>query len=341
MALIDKLTAIADGFRDSRGTTEPLTLDEMAVLAAEPISSGGGEEEWFNDGDTHIWIELPEGRTSPILGVCPSGTVTVDWGDGTEPDVLTGEYTSLVLWTPTHNYAKAGSYVITLKTDGKIGFNQYNEYSCLLRQTVENNTSNNVYQNAIVKIEIGNRVSYLGYNAFCRLYSLKSVFMHECLVTSIPSELFYQCYSLKTVVIPNGIKSISHRIFSQCYSLENVVIPSGAPVLGTAMFNQCYALKSVVIPDSVNTLNNNCFSQCGFTYVTMPSSLTTIYTGAFEYCYGVKCYDFSNCTQIPTISSPSVFTISSDCEIRVPSALYDEWITTDNWSTLASQIVAV
>lgn len=34
MALIDKLTAIAEGFRSSRGTTEKLSLDEMAQLAA-------------------------------------------------------------------------------------------------------------------------------------------------------------------------------------------------------------------------------------------------------------------------------------------------------------------
>ena len=36
MALIDKLTAIGDGFRSSRGTTQQYTLYEMAVLAAEP-----------------------------------------------------------------------------------------------------------------------------------------------------------------------------------------------------------------------------------------------------------------------------------------------------------------
>lgn len=41
MALTDKLTAIADGFRESRGTTNKLTLDEMAVLAAEPTGGGG------------------------------------------------------------------------------------------------------------------------------------------------------------------------------------------------------------------------------------------------------------------------------------------------------------
>ena len=37
----DTLTAIADGFRSSRGTTQKYTLDEMAVLAAEKTSGGG------------------------------------------------------------------------------------------------------------------------------------------------------------------------------------------------------------------------------------------------------------------------------------------------------------
>ena len=36
--ITDKLTAIADGFRSSRGTTKKYTLDEMATLAAEPIN---------------------------------------------------------------------------------------------------------------------------------------------------------------------------------------------------------------------------------------------------------------------------------------------------------------
>lgn len=40
MALIDKLTAIADGFRTSRGINDVLTLDEMAVLSAEPLGAG-------------------------------------------------------------------------------------------------------------------------------------------------------------------------------------------------------------------------------------------------------------------------------------------------------------
>lgn len=42
MALIDKLKAIADGFRASRGTTKEYSLTEMAVLAAEKVGGGSG-----------------------------------------------------------------------------------------------------------------------------------------------------------------------------------------------------------------------------------------------------------------------------------------------------------
>lgn len=61
-----------------------------------------------DDGKTRIYIHLEEGRTSPMLGVCPNGTVTVDWGDGTTPDTLTGTSTSTAKWTPNHNYAAPG-----------------------------------------------------------------------------------------------------------------------------------------------------------------------------------------------------------------------------------------
>ena len=43
MALINKLTAIADAIRSKTGGTEPLTLDGM-VTAIDGISAGGGDE---------------------------------------------------------------------------------------------------------------------------------------------------------------------------------------------------------------------------------------------------------------------------------------------------------
>ena len=53
MALIDKLTAIADAIRGKTGGTESLTLDEMAT-AISGISTSGGGFPTPTSGDTPV-----------------------------------------------------------------------------------------------------------------------------------------------------------------------------------------------------------------------------------------------------------------------------------------------
>lgn len=152
-----------------------------------------------DDGKTRIYIRLEEGRTSPMLGVCPNGTVTVDWGDGTTPDTLTGTSTSTVKWTPNHAYAAPGEYVIKLTADGTMGF--YGGYMFSLGSAIllySSNVSDNrnyVYRNSVQKIEIGNGVTSIGDNAF------------------------YSCHSLASITIPNGVTSIGANAFNSCYGV--------------------------------------------------------------------------------------------------------------------------
>lgn len=41
-------------------------------------------------GATEIDIIMQEGRLEPILTIAVNGTITVDWGDGTTSDTVTG-----------------------------------------------------------------------------------------------------------------------------------------------------------------------------------------------------------------------------------------------------------
>jgi hypothetical protein len=41
-------------------------------------------------GATEIDVVMQEGRLEPTLTICVNGTITVDWGDGTTPDTVTG-----------------------------------------------------------------------------------------------------------------------------------------------------------------------------------------------------------------------------------------------------------
>ena len=148
-----------------------------------------------DDGTTRLYITLQEGRTSPMLGVGVNGTVTVDWGDGTEPDVLTGTSASTTVWTPNHAYAAPGDYVIRLTVDGEMGFTGNivaNTNACILRYTTNMDVRNKVYQSALKKVEIGSGV------------------------TSIGSYAFYNCYSIASVTIPTNVTSIGENAFYYC-----------------------------------------------------------------------------------------------------------------------------
>ena len=196
-----------------------------------------------NDGKTRIYIRLEEGRTSPMLGVCPNGTVTVDWGDGTTPDTLTGTDTTVVQWTPNHAYSAPGEYVIKLTVDGTMGFygDSYSYIGAILRYSSGGDNRNYVYQNSVQKIEIGSSVTSISNLAFYNCYSLASITIPDG-ITSIGGAAFYNCYSLASITIPDGITSIGNNAFYNCYSLASITIPDGVTSIGSGAFRYCYGV---------------------------------------------------------------------------------------------------
>ena len=274
-----------------------------------------------DDGTTRIYIHLEDGRTSPMLGICPNGTVTVDWGDGTAPNTLTGTSLSTVKWTPTHHYADPGDYVIRLTVDGTAGMygtNNANGHSYLLRYGSSNDARNYVYQNAIQKVEIGNGIR-IGNYAFLHCHSLASITIPYGM-TNIGNYTFQYCYSLASITIPDCVTSIGSYTFQYCHSLANFTIPCGVTSIGIYAFQYCYPLASLTISDGV----------------------TSIGSYAFYSCYSVAYYDFTSHTSVPALSNTNAFNgIPADCEIRVPASLAEEWKAATNWATYADYIVGV
>lgn len=136
--------------------------------------------------------------------------------------------------------------------------------------------------------------------------------------TSVGQSAFEYCAELENVNFPN-LTIVENSGFGSCSSLKNANFPNLTSV-GLYAFENCESLASIKLP-KVTIIDGYSFSNCK------------------------KCleYDFSGCTAVPTLkAAKSTFNnINANAKIKVPSALYDEWIAATNWANFAKYIVAV
>ena len=265
-----------------------------------------------NDDKTRIYIHLEEGRTSPVLGVCPNGTVDIDWGDGTTHDTLTGSDTSTAVYTSAHSYAAPGDYVIQLTVTGSMGFG----IDGLLAYAFESDNRDYVYKNAIQKVELGSGVTSIGKYAFSECLSLSSITIPDS-VASIGNGAFNSCSNLSSITIPDSVTSIDNGAFSGCNSLSSIIIPDSVTSIGHGVFSSCNSLSSITIPDGVTSIGEYACSYCySLSSITIPDGVTSIGSYAFQYCNSLSSitipdgvtsigeYAFSDCYSLSSITIP-------------------------------------
>ncbi|MBQ7115690.1 MAG: leucine-rich repeat domain-containing protein, partial [Clostridia bacterium] len=106
------------------------------------------------------------------------------------------------------------------------------------------------------EVEFGAGIKTIGNEAFRNCTSLLTVnlpdSLEEMVHYSYDSGVFEGCTSLKSVVIGDGLKTVSARVFFGCTSLENVVFGKNVEIIGYSAFGDCNNLKEVVLPDSLH-----------------------------------------------------------------------------------------
>ena len=296
------------------------TLADAKAQVAELGACDIGQMYVTDDGKTRIYIELNEGRLSPYLGICPNGTVVIDWGDGSSTDTLTGTNNTAVQYI-RHIYANVGSYTITLEaTDGNFSLSGSNNGTYILK-TSQTDTSSlvstyPVYTNSIKKVEIGLNC-YIDNYAFSNCYSLSSIIIPNN-VTNIGVQAFSRCYSLSSIIIPNSITNISERIFLNCHFLSSIIIPNSVTNISGDAFTNCYSLSSIIIPNSVTNISGNAFSSCySLSSVIISNNITTLNNYTFISCFSLSsvvipnnvtniCLNaFTNCQSLSSVAIPS------------------------------------
>ena len=315
------------------------TLQEVTTQFNSMGTCDVGANYETASGATEIDIELQDGRLHPYLSLAVKGEVSIDWGDNTTPDTVTGTSFTTRKSDIHHEYAQGGKYTIKISRTSGDGYSLYctSAYSLLNKNSGTAN-ANRVYSNCVQTVRVG-AYCRIGNYAFSSCYSLASVSIPSG-VTSIGNSAFYYCYALVFVSIPSEVTSIGSSAFQYCYSITSVSIPSGVTSIGSSEFYYCSPLTSVSIPSGVTSIGTSAFYGCySLALVNIPSGVTSIGNSAFYDCYGASEYHFTRTDSVPTLGTTAFNNIQSDCVIYVPSSKLNDYKTAENWVTYASYMV--
>ena len=308
------LASVADAIRSKGGTSDGLVFPEGFVSAISAIQSGGGgaapsakqNDVTFIDYDGSILYSysLAEAQALTELPALPShdGLICQGWN-----------------WTleaikALNRPVKVGAMYITddgatrlhirIATIGRMTVPLY------IGQTVANGVSIDWGDGSTAETLAGT-----GYVNTSHTYAEPG----DYTISLMPDDgctLSFGANSSSYCVM--GSDGNNDRVY--CNMLQEVYVGKNVTSIGASAFLYCYSLANITIPDGV----------------------TSIVENAFYYCYGMRYYDFSACTTIPSLGGTNAFTgIPSDCQMLIPAALYDEWSAATNWVNYAKYMVPV
>lgn len=339
------------------------TLADAQTSVAELGELDIGHYVITSDGATRIYVNFTdEYRLRPYLCFAVDGTATIDWGDNTTSTATGTDLTTLV--KTQHTYATTGNYVISISGD-EIKFITTSTSSgqsmiFTMDDTTTSSLRENIYTNAIYKIEFGSNVTSLGSFGFGHLNSLKVLTTSKnitslnqnalsyCLylefylypsVSTTASTSFYECRALKRILFSKTTTATNASVFNNCYSLEKITTYNLG--LKNSTFTNCYSLKKVICNNTETSIQNALFSGCrALTHYKVESMITRVRSQVFYECLSLKLVDFTDLSAVPTLDNVNAFTnIPDDCKIVVPDNLYEDWIVANNWSNLTDHIV--
>ena len=158
-------------------------------------------------------------------------------------------------------------------------------------------------------------------------------------VILIAFEAFANCDLVESIIVPEGVETISDSAFAFCDSLKYVSIPSSVNYIGYGAFGSCPSLKNIAVDKNnanYRSIDGNLYNATGsalFTYAAgktnnsfvIPNHVTSVFEGAFAHSESLTTVTIPN--SVTSIGSYTFYNCSSLVSINFQG-------TKDQWDTM-------
>lgn len=163
-------------------------------------------------------------------------------------------------------------------------------------------------------------------------------------VTKLGAGAFYES-DVTSVTLPPTVNEFESNVFSRCYSLKKIILPQGVKYqgnMGGCLFWGDRNLKEIEFPEGISEITAEALNQCiGLKKITIPSSVKRIGWDeggkegwkkgfVFNQCYNV---DILICKAItpPTFVGENFNGFNMNCVLMVPAGSVEDYKSADGW----------
>ena len=314
----------AGGATITAGCTKCSNVYTLTVKAPENLSADDTAKTAVTEGCIY-GVDTPQilytGNTTDGVPVAPGTyTASITLGDAT----ACVEYTILGNEEPDPDQildsGSCGADVtwILLKDGTMIisGSGAMDDYNGLDRPWED-------YVSYITSVVVQEGVTSVGEVAFYNCFNLKTVLLPASL-TVVAYQSFEACKQLESIVIPSGVTQIGNRVFAECTSLKHVELPAGLKKIGAGAFSECVSLETVNLPDGLTDIDFKAFYGCEkLTELIIPDSVTTLGNDALSYCTKLQKVTLSE--NLAELESNLFYGCSALAEIVIPGNVKIIW----------------
>lgn len=287
-----------------------------------------GQNYVTDDGKSRIYIHCDEPMWVNVARSGSSYSITVDFGDSTEPVTWSGSGGPSAYW---HKYSLAGDYIIKITT------NNANAYNVTVEPT-----------GIVTKVELGSSPVAIQ----CYYPNVKYISIPNTVMSAYNDVMGF---SYAPIVILGAIPTLQNYAKCSITNVKRISLPNTNRMQGSTNVGwtqntgqsltritfcpsayyfayQLHNLKFVGLRLGTTSISNNAFSGCyELQSIIIPSSVTTIGTYAFAYCSSLASIKFLGTTP-PTVSDANAWTdLPTTCTIYVPTGSLTAYTTASNY----------